>query len=192
MTWFFLFILLICRQINGFSSVQSILNSRDISHLVMLYYLFISSILLNIFMVMFMRNICVYMCLYTYVYTCICLCLCHILVSGWCGFKTTNTSVWHIPVSPTFCKSLCKFPLLLPLFQNSSGLTTVFVLRLSDKLQYKCSNFSLDTWLFRFSIYFCVNFGKLSLSKTIHFIYVIKFIKITLLIILSYDLSKIM
>lgn len=130
--------------------------------------------------------------LHTYVYTCVCLCLYHDLGSGWCQFKTTHTSVWHIPASPTCCKSLCIFPLLLLLFQNSpSGLSTVFVLRLSDKLQYKCSNFSLDTWLFGFSIYFCVNFGKLSLSKTVHFICVIKFIRITLLVILSYNLSKI-
>ena len=134
-----------------------------------------------------------YMYLYTYAYTCVCSCLCHVLVSGWCRFKTTHTRVWHFPVSPTFCKSLCKFPLLLLLFQNSlSGLNTAFVLRLSDKLLYKCSNFSLDTWLFRFSTYFCVHFGKLSLSKTIHFICVIKFSRTTLFIILSYNLSKIM
>lgn len=136
------------------------------------------------------------MCVHVLIYICIYM---RVFMSLSCfgvrvvSIQNHTTRVWHFPVSPAFCKSLCKSPFLLLLFQNSlSGLNAVFVLRLSDKLQYKCSNLSLDTWLFRFSIYFCVSFGKLSLSKTMHFICVIKFSRITLLIILSYNLSKIM
>ena len=81
-----------------FSSVKSILHSWDISHLVMLYYLFISNILLNIFMIMFTKSTCVcaYMYLYTHVCTYIYLCLCHILVSGRYGLIKPHTQVLGI------------------------------------------------------------------------------------------------
>ena len=103
---YFLFILLICRQINGFSSVRSIWNSWDISHLVMFYYLFISNILLNIFMVCSWGK---FVCTCTYIHMHIHACV-HVFVMFWCqgGVDSKpHTHVFGIFLFPLLSVRVC-------------------------------------------------------------------------------------
>ena len=104
----FLFILLICRRINGFLSVQSILNSWDISHLVMFYHLFISDILLNTFMVC-SWGMFVFICTYTHMYIHACVYV-FIMIWGQGGVNSKpHTQVFGIFLLPLLAVKVCVY-----------------------------------------------------------------------------------